>query len=112
MEILIKTERNIAVATVQDTRIDAPAAVAFKEAMREQTQDAPPHVLLDLSNVTFIDSSGLGAIVATMKLLSPERKLMLAGLNPAVEKVFQLTRMHTVFDIFLTLEEALNAEHV
>lgn len=112
MEILIRTEENNAVATVQEARIDAPAAVAFKEAMRSQTVDAPARVVLDLTNVTFIDSSGLGAIVATMKLLSPERKLVLAGLNPAVEKVFQLTRMNTVFEIFLTLEEAMNAERV
>lgn len=112
MDIQIKTEGNIAIATVQDARIDAPAAVAFKEAMRTQTEGAPNRVVLDLSQVTFIDSSGLGAIVATMKLLSPERKLMLAGLNPAVDKVFQLTRMSTVFDIFMTVEEALNAERV
>ena len=112
MEIQTRTEGDICIATVQDTRIDAPAAVAFKEAMRQKTQDAPHIVVLDLSRVGFIDSSGLGALVATLKLLSPARELRLAGLTPAVQKVLTLTRMDKVFAIFLTLEEALDAQRV
>ncbi len=48
-------------------------------------------VILDLSSVKFIDSSGLGAIVAAMKQLGSGRRLDLAGLTPVVEKVFRLT---------------------
>jgi len=48
--------------------------------------------------------------VAIMKTLSPDHRLTLAGLTPAVEKVFRLTRMDTVFRIFMTIEEALDAE--
>ena len=111
MEISVRTEGDICIATIERDRIDAPAAVAFKEAMRKQATTAEgSEVILNLSNVTFIDSSGLGAIVATMKLLAPEKKLILAGLNPGVAKVLQLTRMDMVFDIFQSLPEALNAE--
>jgi len=110
MEMLAKTEGNIRIISVLDKRIDAPAAVLFKETMRNLTQNAPREVVLDLSEVVFIDSSGLGAIVAIMKTLSPEHRLTLAGLTPAVEKVFRLTRMDTVFRIFMTIEEALDAE--
>lgn len=112
MEIRIRTEGDICIATVMEPRIDAPAAVDFKEAMRVKTRDAPADILLDLTHVTFIDSSGLGAIVATLKLLSPERRMVLAGLNPAVDKVFRLTRMDQVFDIYQTLEGALDAARV
>ncbi|MEM7520351.1 MAG: STAS domain-containing protein [Pseudomonadota bacterium] len=112
MKLTIKTEGDCTIATVHAARIDAPSAVDFKEAMRAQTQGVKGRVLLDLSNVTFIDSSGLGAIVATMKMLAPDRKLVLAGFNPAVEKVFQLTRMDTVFEMFGTVDEAVNAERV
>ena len=112
MEITVRTEGDICIATVEESRIDAQAAVAFKEAMRREVPDGPTSVILDLSQVVFIDSSGLGAIVATMKLLSPDRQLVLAGLNPAVDKVFRLTRMDKVFRIFMTLEEALDAERV
>ncbi|KIN75265.1 Stage II sporulation protein [Sulfitobacter noctilucae] len=112
MDILARTEGDICIVAVRDARIDAAAALDFKEAVRESTEDAPPQVILDLTRVGFIDSSGLGAIVAIMKHLAPERKLVLAGLTPPVAKVFKLTRMDSVFAIFMTLEEALRAEHV
>ncbi|MCX7557996.1 STAS domain-containing protein [Sulfitobacter sp. F26204] len=110
MELQIKTKGEICILSVQEPRIDAAVALEFKEAVRQGTEDAPEEVILDLTQVTFIDSSGLGAIVATMKHLAPSRQLLLAGLSPAVEKVFQLTRMDSVFRIFLTLEEALSAK--
>ncbi|HMQ58565.1 MAG TPA: STAS domain-containing protein, partial [Rhizobiaceae bacterium] len=70
---------------------------------------APPadRVVLDLSLVEFLDSSGLGAVVAVMKSLSPEKRLELAALTPNVARVFRLTRMDGVFRIHETLDSAL-----
>ena len=70
------------------------------------TENGPDRVILDLSEVKFIDSSGLGAIVAAMKQLGQGRKLDLAGLTPMVDKVFRLTRMDTVFDLYPSLPDA------
>lgn len=95
------------VVHVDETRIDAAGAIQFKERMREATLNAPGRVVLNLSNVGFLDSSGLGAVVAVMKLLMPARRLELAGLTPTVEKVFRLTRMDSVFAIHPTVPGAL-----
>jgi len=95
----------LCIVTVNSPRIDAAMAIQFKEDMRTETEAAPQRVILDLSNVEFIDSSGLGAIVAAMKQLG-DRRLDLAGLTPAVDKVFRLTRMDTVFSLFQTLDDA------
>lgn len=89
----------VRIVTIAEPRIDAAVAIQFKDSMRAMTDDAPPRVVLDLSQVTFLDSSGLGAVVAAMKQAGPERRLELAGLTPTVEKVFHLTRMDTVFVI-------------
>lgn len=97
------------VVSILDSRIDAPVALAFKDAMRNSTYGGPETVVLDLHKVDFIDSSGLGAIVATMKHLAPSRSLVLAGLTPTVEKVFKLTRMDSVFRVFSSLDDALAA---
>jgi len=94
------------VVTVQEQRIDAAAAIRFKDRMRELTATDSPHVVLDLSQVEFVDSSGLGAIVAAMKQLGSTRRLDLAGLTPAVERVFRLTRMDTVFTIHESVAQA------
>ncbi len=99
MQLLAVRQDDMLVVEVQESRIDAASAIQFKERMREVTQDPSPRVVVDMSRVGFLDSSGLGAVVAVMKLLGPARKLELAGLTPTVEKVFRLTRMDSVFTI-------------
>lgn len=99
MQIECFTAEDALVARVEEDRIDAAIAIRFKDKMREIVQDPAARVVLDLSRVAFVDSSGLGAIVAVMKLVGPERKLELAGLTPSVERVFRLTRMDQVFTI-------------
>lgn len=105
---LSSTQRGDArIVTVNAERIDAAIAIQFKEDMRVETNGGPDRVILDLSEVKFIDSSGLGAIVAAMKQLGEGRQLDLAGLSPMVDKVFRLTRMDTVFTLFPSLNDAM-----
>lgn len=87
------------VIRVNEDRIDAAIAIQFKDRMRELAQDGPARIILDLAQVNFVDSSGLGAIVAVLKFLAPASRLELAGLTPTVGKVFHMTRMDTVFAI-------------
>ncbi|MEO9649496.1 MAG: STAS domain-containing protein [Roseobacter sp.] len=107
MDLASKTQEHLRIVSVQETRIDAAVAIEFKDAMRMETDNGPNLVVLDLSRVEFIDSSGLGAIVAAMKHMGKDKKLALAGLTPTVERVFKLTRMDSVFNVFTTLEGAL-----
>ncbi len=109
MGLSSSTTGNTQVISVHSDRIDAAMAIQFKEDMRAQTQTGAARVVLDLSAVEFIDSSGLGAIVASMKQLGDGRRLDLAGLHPIVEKVFRLTRMDTVFRLFASLDDAMTA---
>lgn len=96
-----ETERHggVLVVRIDESRIDAAGAIAFKESMRTATEKAQTRVILDLSRVEFLDSSGLGAVVSVMKQLGEGCRLELSGLQPAVEKVFRLTRMDQIFTI-------------
>lgn len=107
MQIETEDHGDVRLATVAEPRIDAAIAIQFKEALRTAAGDVSPRVVLDLSKVRFLDSSGLGALVAAMKLIGPARRLELAGLQPSVERVFRLTRMDTVFTIHAGTAEAL-----
>ncbi len=99
MQLMAEERGDIMVIHAMEDRIDAAGAIQFKDRMRELTQSQPLRVVLDLSRVAFIDSSGLGAVVAVMKSLGPERKLELSCLTNTVQKVFRLTRMDSVFTI-------------
>lgn len=94
---------------VNEARIDASVAIEFKEAVRGAADGKSGPVILDLSKVTFLDSSGLGAVVAVMKLLGSDRPLHLAALTSPVAKVFRLTRMDSIFTIHQHLPSELKA---
>lgn len=96
----------IGILRVHETRLDASVAIAFKDRFRELVAGSGGAVILDLDKVAFLDSSGLGAIVAARKLLGAGRVLELAGLTPAVDKVMRLTRMDTVFPIHSDADSA------
>lgn len=110
MNLTSTTEGSRKIVTVNEPRIDASVALAFKEGMRAET-DGTPQIILNLEQVEFVDSSGLGAIVAAMKAMGTPRAMALAGLTPTVEKVFRLTRMDSVFPLFESLDDALAQAH-
>ncbi len=58
-------------------------------------------VLIDLANVTFMDSSGLGALVIALKAVrTAGGKLFLCSVNDQVKLLFELTSMDRVFEVF------------
>ncbi len=99
MELKAELDGEVLTVRAMSPRIDAAVAIQFKDRMRELTATPAERVVLDLGRVEFLDSSGLGAVVAVMKMLAPDRRLELAGLTPTVAKVFHLTRMDRVFTI-------------
>ena len=105
MELHSEHHGEILVIRAMGDRIDAAGAIRFKERMREIIQEPSARVVLDMSMVAFLDSSGLGAVVAVKKALGPIRRLELSGLTATVEKVFRLTRMDSVFVIHKTMPE-------
>lgn len=65
-------------------------------------------VVFDLSGVDFISSAGLRILVSSLKKIQENRgSLVLTGLRPPVEKVFDILDMNSMFSITKTLDEAL-----
>ena len=94
---------------VQAERIDAAAAVQFKYLMRRALTPSLQQKIVDLEQVNFIGSTGLGALISLQKAQQNASKLTICSLNPQVAKVFKLTRMDEVLDIYATAEAALKA---
>ncbi len=107
MQIDLEIHSEASIVTVQDKRIVAACAIEFKDRMQECTAKSGARIILDLTHVDFVDSSGLGAIVASMKQLNEGQVLELANLSPTVEKVFHLTRMDTVFTIHGQIDDLI-----
>ena len=99
MRLITRAEAQGLHVNVAEPRLDAASALAFKRALRHAMKGSSGPVVLDLSQVTVIDSSGLGALIAIARQLAPHRALHLSGLSPPVARVFHLTRMDSVFTI-------------
>lgn len=99
MQLSVRQAGSALVIDVLEDRLDAAVAIAFKDAVRDALARPGAPVILNMARVDFLDSSGLGAVVAVMKMLGPDRPLQLAALSSGVLKVFRLTRMDTVFTL-------------
>jgi anti-sigma B factor antagonist len=71
-------------------------------------EEGKHNLVVDLQAVRFVDSSGLGALVSGFKNASSRNgNLKLAGLQLQVKSMFELTRLHRVFEIYTDSGEAL-----
>lgn len=86
----------------------AANAPTFQNAMRRE--EPAQTVILDLSDVPYVDSAGLGVLVsAFVSRQKSGRRMVLSGINPRVQRLFEITRMHDLFLIFSSPEEAIAA---
>lgn len=100
---------NALVVKPLEKRIDASSASDFKGKMIDWITGGSNRIVLDLSEVDFIDSSGLGAIVSSLKAIGNQGDLIICGIGETVLSLFRLTRMDRVFQIVSSPEEAVKA---
>ena len=90
------------------THLDAGNVKDFREAIGVVARDHST-VVLDMGRLTFVDSSGLGALLSCLRLMKGKNgQLLLVGMTRPVRALFELVRMHRIFSIFDSLEEALD----
>lgn len=84
--------------------------VALRDAVHEAMDAGAENILINLGNVTTIDSSGIGELVSAFTTVTNRGgKLKLANLPPKVQDILQITQLVTVFDVFSDEEEALSS---
>ena len=95
--------------TIKTSRFDTTTAWEVREDLRECLRDDRDVYLFDLSDVAFIDSSGVGTLVGFVKYAGRSRRIELCGLSVTVQKVLRLTNLLNFFTIHQDLEEGLLA---
>lgn len=109
MEITHDKVGPVSLVTLQADTLDASNASDFKRAMLAII-GPKAKVVLDLSPVNFVDSTGLGSILACLRQVTAAGgDLKLCALTEPVQMLFHVVRFPTIFDIFKTKEEAIGA---
>ena len=104
-----RQEQEAMVIRPLENRLDSYVAEEFKVHMKAIVHNGHLQIVLDLSDVEFVDSSGLGAIIATMMALRPQGQLMVCNVKDNVHALFRLTRMDRVIPVKNDADEALRA---
>jgi anti-sigma B factor antagonist len=109
MEIPVDRVDSVSVAVIPVEELDAVNASEFKRDIAPILQ-ANQKVVLDMAQLRFVDSSGLGAMLSCLRLLNAKGgDLKLCGMSSRVRALFEIVRMHRIFDIYGTKDEAVKA---
>lgn len=104
----IETKKNGRLICVKllSQNIDATVSNEFKGRMNDLIQQGNNFFILNLSQVKFIDSSGLGALISILKTLTLNNgDIVLCELNGPVQSLLKITRMENIFKICPNEEE-------
>lgn len=108
MNITTEKINDTVVIQLNEERLDAHNSGDLKTEIQQLFEKGNLALLIDMKSVRFIDSSGLGALVSGFKnATTAHGTLKLSSLQPQVKSMFELTRLHRVFEIFPTVPEAL-----
>ncbi len=109
MELENKVIENGIIVKPSAKRIDTSCSADFKGKMIDCINEGHNNIALDLSDVDFIDSSGLGAMISALKTIGNDGNLVLFGLKETVKSLFRLTRMDRIFKIVESEDEAVKS---
>ena len=110
MELETHDDGAVTIITVQGDLVIGDAETSFKKTVTRLIEEGRVNLLIDLSSVGFLDSSGLGALVRALTNTQKEggqTKLLNAG--PQIRKLLQMTKLDSVFEIHEDMEAAVTS---
>jgi anti-sigma B factor antagonist len=109
MDFITETVQGVTVVTLQGETLDASNAKALKTDLVPVLAPGAK-LVFDMTGVRFVDSSGLGALLSCLRQVhSSGGDLKLCGMAKAVRALFELVRMHRIFEIYNSRDEALRS---
>jgi anti-sigma B factor antagonist len=109
MELNYKLEDHAGIPMIRlGGRFDAEAAAFVKGQIATLITDKQPNLVIEMSQVRFVDSMGLAALVSGLKLCRKHGGIVkLVGMQPQVRRIFELTRLDQAFMLHPDVESAL-----
>jgi len=102
-------EGSALIASPLGKNLDASNVQTFRAAIIPKLEQHN-RIVIDLSNVEFIDSAGVGTLISCLRIVTErEGQLRLCGLNRAVRVLFELMRMHRLFEVHPDRQSALSS---
>ncbi|MDD4052986.1 MAG: STAS domain-containing protein [candidate division Zixibacteria bacterium] len=109
MDITVSLKGRVAIVGLAG-KLDLASAGRLKERVQSLLEERRCLIHLNMKEVDFINSSGLGALVSLMKEIRMHKgRLTISDMAPYVDEIFEITQLSHVFEIFPTCEEAMTS---
>lgn len=109
MKYNIDKQDQYAVLTLEEENLNSIIAPQLKSDFIILNQEGTRNLILDLSQVRFVDSSGLSAILTAHRLWKDQGSFVIAGeLQPMVTKLIEISRLDTILAMTPTISEAVD----
>ena len=109
MEIKKSEKGSVSILSLKG-RLDLASGATLKDEIKALTDAECTLIHLNLCDVDFINSSGLGVLVSIMKEIRIQKgRLTLSNLASYVQEIFEITQLSHIFEIFTSEEEAINS---
>jgi anti-sigma B factor antagonist len=113
LNILNKQVGDVSVIALKGRIVLGEGSSALRERIKSLVGDGKKKIVLNMANVTYIDSAGLGTLVAAhISVKKQGTTLLLSDLGNKFHEVLQITRLLTVFSVFATEAEAISSLEV
>jgi anti-sigma B factor antagonist len=90
--------------------VDVYTAPVLRQAIVEQVDGGTKHLVINLEKVEYLDSTGLGILIGGVKRLKEQGgSLRLAGPSARITRIFDITGLNKIFDVYPTEQDALAA---
>jgi len=110
LSVTVNEVNGYTVITVEAERLDVVNTNEMKESMMDVVDNGHHKVVIDLSKVTFVDSSGLSVIISLFKRLNALKgELILCGLGEQPKELLEITQLIRLFKVTDTCEEAVRS---
>jgi anti-sigma B factor antagonist len=110
VELTSSDSGNVTVLTVKGDLVIGEAEGTFKKTITRLLEQGKVNFLVDLGQVNFLDSSGLGALVRAMTMSQKEGgQTKLLSARPQIRKLLEMTKLDSVFEIYDDRESALSS---
>ena len=113
LNILNKQIGDVSVVSLKGRIVLGEGSSALRERIKSLVGDGKKKIVLNMANVTYIDSAGLGTLVAAhISVKKQGTTLLLSDLGNKFHEVLQITRLLTVFSVYATEAEAISSLEV
>jgi anti-sigma B factor antagonist len=110
MKIKEKIENNVAVLSLSGKMMGGPETTALHDHIRGLMNDGIKNVVVDLGGVKWINSSGLGVLMAAMTTLkNAEGQMKLANVTEKVESLLMITQLIRIFQTYDSIDRAVSS---